>query len=135
MTDEALAKAKTISPQGKKQPPFSDSLAIGNARVFSRTLALGIDFFTYWVCCQWSPKNPCDALANLNVEWRNIEIYSNFIYLEMIQRLKQNFQWSLIFVTSVFAQKFVYLITRKVYVYIKLNNTSVNSKLRAGLLK
>ena len=53
----------------------------------------------------------------------------------MIQRLKHILQWSLTFVASVYAQKFIYIITQKVYASLKVNNTSYDSKLHTMLLK
>ena len=41
----------------------------------------------------------------------------------------------LTFVTFVYAPKFIYLITQKVYVSIKLNNISCDSKFHAVYLK
>ena len=51
----------------------------------------------------------------------------------MIQRFKHILLWLLTFVASVYAQKFI--ITRKVYVSIKVNNIAGDSEFRAVCLK
>ena len=71
-------------------------------------------------------------LAMLKVGGGNIDKYFNFIYFEMIQRLKYTLDWSLAFVASVYApNKIMYIITRKVYASIKVKNTSYGPKLHA----
>ena len=53
----------------------------------------------------------------------------------MVQWLKHILQWSLTFVTFVYAKKFIYLITLKVCALLKVKNTSYGSKLWAVLQK
>ena len=52
----------------------------------------------------------------------------------MIQLFKHIFQWSLTFVAPVYAPK-KYILTRKMYVSIKVYNISGDSKFRAMCLK
>ena len=86
------------------------------------------------------PDNPHDTLAMLMVD-RVFLAYTSISYFKMIKQLKHILQlkyilqWSSTFVVSVYAQKFIYIITWKVYASLKVKNTSYDSKLHTMLLK